>query len=219
MGKRTQDQATNNKFVSRNGVLDYQDRVFIPHESDLIPQLLQEIHISPLGGNSWIKATLTCLLASFYLPKMHSDVKDFDTKCSTCKYNKYENHSPHGLLWPLYIPNQVWEEILMDSITHLPLVANKITIRDVVDRLTNFSIHCYPNSNFCSFPGFHLLSRDLPPPWCTKTIVSDCDKLFISSYHPQTDGQTEVLNRCLETYMCCFVSEEPRLWPKYLPRE
>jgi len=67
-----------------------------------------------------------------------------------------------------------------------------------------------------------------------KVIVSDRDAKFkgnfwrefckqigtslnmSSTYHPQTDGQTEIVNKCLETYLRCFVTDKQNKWLQWL---
>lgn len=221
-------------FTHKAQLLYFKDRLFIPQDTGLIPSLLTEFHTSPMGGHSGVQATLSRLSASFYWSGMHMDVKQYVQACAICQYNKYSTQKSYGLLQPLPLPTQVWEDISMDFITHLPLTHNKSTIWVIVDRLTKFA-------HFIALPlafttptlGPIFISEIYRLHGAPKTIVNDCDKVFVSqfwkslfkhlgttlafssSYHPQTDGQTEVLNRCLETYLRCFVSEEPRVTPSF----
>ena len=40
---------------------------------------------------------------------------------------------------------------------------------------------------------------------------------FTTTYHPETDGQTERVNQCLEMFLWCAVHDTPKTWRKWLP--
>jgi hypothetical protein len=66
------------------------------------------------------------------------DIQKHVAKCDQCQRNKSENVMTPGLLHPLHIPHQKWEEISMDFIDGLPMLDGKNKILVVVDRLTKY---------------------------------------------------------------------------------
>lgn len=47
--------------------------------------------------------------------------------------------------------------------------------------------------------------------------LTDTQLHMSSSYHPQSDGQIERLNQCLEAFFRCIVQPCPKQWSKWLP--
>ena len=124
----------------------------------------------------------------------------------------------------------------MDFITGLPISKGFSVIFVVVDRLSKYGHFAPLRSNYTAQQVaetfVHMVVRLHGFP---RSIVSDRDRIFTSAfwqhlfklqgttlkmsstYHPQTDGQSEALNKCLEMYLRCFVFDNPRLWVSFLP--
>lgn len=161
---------------------------------------------------------------------------DFVTNCLPCQQTKYETKKIAGLLCPLPVPQRPWEDLSLDFILGLPSFHGNSVILVVVDRFSK-GIHLgmlpaahtahVVASLFIEIVGkIHGLQRSL---------VSDRDHLFLSlfwrelfqlsgtqlrmssTYHPQSDGQIEVMYRVVEQYLRAFVHHRPHTWGKLLP--
>jgi hypothetical protein len=154
-----------------------------------------------------------------------------------CQRNKEEIVKYPGTLQPLLIPPAIWKDISMDFITSLPKSRNKSVIMVVVDRLSKYSHFCALQHPFISSTVAQIfMDQVFKLHGMPHSIVSDCDPAFTRNfwqelfkiqgtqlhlsivYHPQTDGQTEVVNKCLETYLRCFASKKQHQWAQWLPQ-
>lgn len=234
--KISADPGSYPNYNIRDGLILFKNRLLVPDCSGLQTLIIHEYHYTPIGGHAGNKRTLARLSANFYWPNLRKDVTKFISECDTCQRSKYSTTHPQGLLQPLPIPANVSESISMDFITHLPLSKRKTTIWVVVDRLTKYAHFIGLPTKFSAVTLADIFTKEiyrlhgLP-----HSIISDRDTHFLSqfwqelfrlqgsvlsastAYHPQTDGQTEVLNRCLEDYLRCFVSETAKDWITHLP--
>jgi hypothetical protein len=231
-----QDSSASDTFTWKNDSLWYKDRLYLCKNSQLKQKVLLEFHTSPVGGHSGFLKTYHRVKKDFFWDGLKTNVQRFVAECVVCQENKVETIKTPGLLQPLSIPSQRWEEVSMDFITGLPKSEGKSVIMVIVDRLTKYAHFCalfhpFKASTFAT--AFMETVQKLHG--SPKIIVSDRDPIFTghfwielfsylgtqlahsSSYHPQSDGQTEIVNKCMEGYLRCFVSDKQTQWFKWLP--
>ena len=75
-----------------------------------------------------------------------------------------------------------------------------------------FSKHGVP-SHCTSDRGLELMSHF----FCSLRKAFDMKLHFISSYHPQGDGQTKRVNQTLEQYLQCYCNYQQDNWAALLP--
>eukprot|EP00253_Pinus_taeda_P031027 PITA_31027 len=220
----------------QDDILHYKDKVVISPTSTFKSRILAELHSSPIAGHSGFQKMYARTKGSFFWTGMKKDILTFVTKCDVSQRHKGETINTPCTLQPLPIPASIWMEVSMDFITGLPKSGNKSVIMVVVDRLSKYA-------HFCALPHpftptlvaqtfmdhiFNLYGLPI-------SIVSDRDPIFtnnfwqellriqgtqlklITSYHLKKDGQTEAVNKCLETYLRCFTSEKQHIWVHCLP--
>jgi hypothetical protein len=97
------------------------------------------------------------------------------SECDICQMVKSNYMKPGGLLQPLSIPEWKWDDISMDFIVGLPLMAHKFdSIWVIVDQLSK-SAHFIPVNTYYDVRRYAeiYIARVLCLQGLPKTIISD----------------------------------------------
>lgn len=219
-----------------NGTFMRKHAIVVPNVGTIRTDIMRDMHDTMFGGHVGGQRTMEHVERMFWWPDMRLHIKEHVKCCEVCQRNKTGHQLPAGMLQPLQIPHRPWESVSLDFITQLPETASGNTqIVVFVDRLTKMThlaamptnataldvAICFRHNVF----RLHGLPRD---------IVSDRDAKFTSNlwteifkllgpmsnmstaYHPQSDGQTENMNRTLEDMLRHWINPAQDNWDKLL---
>jgi IS30 family transposase len=124
---------------------------------------------------------------------------------------------------------EVWSDISIDFVEGFPRAGGKTVVLTVVDRFSRYANfiairHPYTAASVAKafFDDIICLHR------LHYSIVSDRDTIFTSlfwtelfklasvklnmssAFHPQSDGQSEVVNRVITMYLRCLAGDRPK---------
>jgi hypothetical protein len=219
-----------------DGILLRKNKIFVPNVQDLKRMILHEMHNVPYAGHPGYQKIVATIKSHYFWLGMKREIVEYITRCMECQKVKAENRHPTGLLQPLPIPEWKWEVVTMDFIMGFPRIGKlHDSIMVVVDKLTK-TAHFIPlKTTHKAADVVDIFMKQVARLHrIPKTIVSDRDPKFTSNfwkglfkgfrtnlnfstaYHPESDGQTERVNRMIEDILRMYVMDKPSKWEDYL---
>src|SRR5260221_9513971 len=213
------------EWTHAEGVVLYRGRVYVPDNPQLHHDLVHAHHGTVAIRHPGHWKTLELVSQNYWWPGLSRYIAKFVAGCDACNRTKTFPTQKVGKLIPNKVPDQCWQVISIDMIRELPDSKGYNAILVVVDRLSK-QIHTIPTVTSLDSAGVAQLF--LEHVWChhrlPEEVNSDRRPAFVSnfscelaallgvkltpstSYHPQTDGQTERVNQEIEAYLRVFVS-------------
>ncbi|WVZ63637.1 LOW QUALITY PROTEIN: hypothetical protein U9M48_013252 [Paspalum notatum var. saurae] len=187
--------------------------------------LLYDVHDATHEG---VENTLRRFCHDFHTPRERAVVQEF---VHHCLCNKTKHHHPARLLLHLPVPTTVWSDVSMDFVEGLP----KVGVSDFKDLCALHRVIASLLHNSTKSVAAAIFREIVRVHGIPVSIVSDCDSVFTSAFwqslfkhlgtklhmsstfHPQSDGQTEVVNKAIGMYLHCLTGDRPRQWLNWLP--
>ncbi|CDJ47720.1 hypothetical protein EBH_0039570 [Eimeria brunetti] len=211
--------------------------VCVPQFPEFVTHILYNHHGHITAGRRGQKKTYLSVSKHYYWPGMRTYTNAYVESCTQCRASKSLNQNPAGLLQQLLIPPRRWSHVSVDFITDLPPTkSGHDSILVLVDFLSKMSHFVPVKKRFTAADTVDILAdRLIRYHGLPEALISDRDPRFQSalwqqlrerfhikrpmpsSYHPQSDGQTERVNRTLEQMLRTCIQADEREWERLLP--
>ncbi len=222
--------------LNNEGLILKHDRILIPDNEPIRTQIIMSCHDDKTAAHAGVTKTTELVTRTFIWKYLHRHIKEYVSTCISCQQMKSSNQQPLGLLQPIPPPEQRFHTWTLDFITALPRTKRGHDAITVAVEKTTKLAHYIPTVTDSGAPEQALLFFDnivklhgLPA-----NIISDRDPRFTSlfwktlwkklgtnlsmstSFHPQSDGQTERQNRTLEQSLRAYTNYHLDNWDEHL---
>ncbi|UYV60625.1 hypothetical protein LAZ67_1001700, partial [Cordylochernes scorpioides] len=198
--------------------------------------ILKEYHNHMICGHLGVTRTMNRLKDKYFWPSMLKDVVEYVRTCHLCQSRKGSNKLPAGLLHPIPAANYPFERVGIDFLGPLPSTKNRkkwmIVLTDyytkyaetkaVIDATAREVAKFLTENVILKHGAPRYLISDRGSQF-TSNLVKEITKIcqiqhcLTTSYHPQTNGLTERLNRTLINMISMYVNVDQRNWDEILP--
>ena len=218
-------------LLVRESPLDRAKQIVVPQA--LQPRLMHLQHVPPIAGHVGGRRMYATMRQHFYWPLMASDTYNFVRQCDACAREQLATHRKASKL-KLFPAKAPLESVAIDLLGPLPTTTrghkyilvitcrySKLTKTVPLRTITAYAVA----KAFCEHwvfvygPPVTLLS-DNGKQFVAKFFLAVCKILgtrnvFTTTYHPQTNGQTERFNRTLKAALRQYIAEHQTDWDNY----
>ncbi|UYV80221.1 hypothetical protein LAZ67_18002076, partial [Cordylochernes scorpioides] len=215
---------------------EYYERLFLNQIIDEKDDFIDNIKENLSGNKRSITQNFKEENGCLYKKNPNPEGREWLLTCHLCQSRKGSNQLPSGLLQPIPPANYPFERIGIDFVGPLPSTKRRRKwIIVLTDYYTKYAeTKAVPEATVKEVSTFlieHIFLRHGAPRFLisdrgsqfTSNLMKEVMKMckvkhcFTTSYHPQTNGLTERLNRTLINMISMYVNTDQKNWDEILP--
>ena len=215
------------------GVLTYKGHVYISSDPSLQWAILACCHDYETAGHPGYLKTCQLVASEFWWLGLASFVHKYIEGCAVCQQSKSNMHPTILSLTPIHsTPTRLFQQVSCDLITDLPLSADFDSLLVMVNHgLTKGVILCptkktitaegianlFFHKVFLCFSLYNKIISDRGPQFAS-AFAKELGKLLnydlslSTTYHPQSNKETEQVNQEIEMDLWIFCGNNPTSW-------